>query len=138
MRGQMAKYPTDMRRAAYRHLEAGEVLYGTKRNDVAGYLFGIAAECGLKFMMQNSGMRPLPDADRRDDPYYAHFEELKTMLRNTVSGRLATELLRYAERSSFMQRWDVTMRYSHGGDIQSSWIDRWRIDAKDVIGAMDS
>ena len=133
----MPNYPQDMRRAAYRHLEAGEILHGTSRSDVAGYLFGIAAECALKFMMAGSGMRPLPEAQRREDPFYAHFEELKTMLRDHASGRLATELRRYALKGSFMQRWDISMRYSHARDIQQGWINGWRADAKDVIGAMD-
>lgn len=66
-----------MRRAAFRHLQAAEMLANTDRRDVAGYLFGIAAECALKHMMASSGMRPLPESQRRDDPFYAHFEELK-------------------------------------------------------------
>lgn len=76
------KYPQDMRKAAYRHLEAGAHLNGTSRKDVAGYLFGLAAECALKQMMIASGMKPLSERDRRQDPFFAHFEELKTMVRD--------------------------------------------------------
>ena len=127
----------DMRASAHRHLEAGEHLKETHRKDVAGYLFGIAAECALKHMMLMSGMRPLSADQRREDPFYAHFEELKGMLRETASGRLAAELRKYAERGSFMQHWDVSMRYSDGKDIRRDWVERWLSDAKDVIGAMD-
>lgn len=134
----MGAYQQDLRTAAYRHLEAAEMLFGTNRKDVAGYLFGLAAECALKYLMKLSGMRPLPENQRRDDPFFAHFEDLKTLLRNTASGRRAGELRRYAESSSFMQRWDVSMRYSHGKDIQAEWISRWRSDAKDVVSVMDS
>jgi hypothetical protein len=134
----MSSYDVDMRRAAFRHFEAGELLAGSKRTDVAGYLFGIAAECALKQMMRNSGMRPLPISQRREDPYYAHFELLKTMLRDRASGRLATEIRRYAESSSFMQQWDVSMRYSDGKSIEPKLIERWRSDARDILGAMDS
>jgi hypothetical protein len=128
----------DLRAAAYRHLEAAIHLHGTNRHDVAGYLFGLAAECALKQMMVSSGMRPLPEAERRDDPFFAHFELLKRMLRDTAHGRLKTELRRYSENSSFMQHWDVSMRYSDGKEIKTAWVDRWRRDAKDVIGAMDT
>jgi HEPN domain-containing protein len=131
-------YQQDLKKAAYRHLEAGEILFGTNRNDVAGYLFGLAAECALKHLMILSGMRPLPENQRRDDPYFAHFESLKTLLRNTASGRRAGELRRYAETTSFMQQWDVSMRYSHGRDIRPEWVIRWRSDAKSVVSAMDS
>ena len=133
----MGVYEQDLRRAAHRHFEAAETLFGTNRKDVAGYLYGIAAECALKHMMILSGMRPLPDNQRRDDPFFLHFEELKTLLRDTASGRRSGELRKYAERSSFMQQWDVTMRYSHGKDVRAEWVERWRLDAKDIVGAMD-
>lgn len=133
----MGIYQQDLRRAAYRHLEAAEILLETNRKDVAGYLFGLAAECALKHIMINSGMRPLPDVQRREDPFFAHFEYLKTLLRDNASGRRAGELRQYAESASFMQQWDVSMRYSHGKDIQFDWIFRWRVSAKDIVTAMD-
>ena len=137
MGGMGQRYNRDMRIAAYRHLAAAERLCTTDRKDIAGYLFGIAAECALKQIMIASGMRPLAESERRDDPFYAHFEELKSMLRDTATGRLRTELRRYAENSAFMQHWDVSMRYSHGRDVRSEWVDQWQKDARDVTGAMD-
>lgn len=128
-------YNSNMRASARRHLDAAEQLHGTSRNDVAGYLFGIAAECALKQMMLNSGMRP--NGNRRDDPFFLHFQELKTVLRDQVYGRLHTELRRYAEDSRFLQYWDVTMRYSDGRDVEPAWVSRWRENAKDILGAMD-
>lgn len=130
-------YTTDMRAAAYRHLQAGEHLKETHRKDVAGYLFGIAAECALKQLMIASGMRPLPQDQRRDDPFYAHFEDLRKLLLNSAAGRLETELRRYADDSSFCQHWDVTMRYSDGKTVRASWVDRWHENAKNIVGAMD-
>ena len=78
-------------------------------------------------------MRPLPGSSRSE----AHFEALKTLLRDRVSGRLATELRRYAENPAFMQHWDVSMRYSDGLDAKPAWIDRWHRDAKHAIDAMN-
>ena len=126
-------YGTNMLAAARRHLAAGATLMPTDRKDVAGYLFGLAAECALKHMMQDSGMRPLPREQRRDDPFYAHFEELKSIIRDRASGRRSGELRRYAESASFMQHWDISMRYSDGRAIRSEWVDRWHTDAKNVI-----
>lgn len=133
----VGSYQQDMRRAAFRHLEAAETLFETNRKDVAGYLYGLAAECALKHLMMSSGMRPLPESQRRDDPFFAHFEGLKTLLRSTAYGRRSGELRRYAEKTSFMQRWDVSMRYSHGKDINADWVRGWRSDAKDVVNALD-
>jgi HEPN domain-containing protein len=140
MEGAMGQtYARDMRKTAYRHLEAAEHLYNsTGRRDVAGYLFGIAAECALKQIMLDSGMRPLAADKRRDDPFYAHFEDLKTLLRDTSEGRRSGELIALATDNSFMQNWDVSMRYSHGKDIDPRWIEKWLRDARDVVGMMDS
>jgi hypothetical protein len=73
-------YSRDFRSSAHRHLEAAHLLTeGTPPNgrpDVGGYLYGIAAECALKQIMRDSGMRELPPDQRRDDPFYSHFPEL--------------------------------------------------------------
>ncbi len=130
-------YPRDFRAAAHRHLQAALALDGGHRRDVAGYLFGWAAECALKHMMIDSGMRPSDDVQRRDDPFYAHFEQLKSLLRDTLHGRRAGELRRYAESAGFMQHWHTSMRYSDGKGIDARWIERWREDAKDIVAAME-
>lgn len=130
-------YASDMRQSARRHLEAGERLYQSARNDVAGYIFGIAAECAFKQLMLASGMRPLPPDRRRDDPFFAHFEELKALALDRATGRLSMEIRRFAEAPGFMQHWDVSMRYSHGRDIDPRWIDRWHDNARDIIAKME-
>ncbi len=83
-------YARDLARSARRHLQAAEhLLDETHRKDVAGYLYGIAAECAMKQMMINSGMRELVVEKRNEDPFYAHFEELKTLVCDQAYGRLA-------------------------------------------------
>lgn len=130
-------YTKDMKKAAHRHFQAANDL-PPNHAKIAGYLYGIAAECAIKAAMINSGMRPRPVDERRDDPFYAHFETLKTLLRDTVSGRLSTELRRYADNTSFMQYWDTSMRYSDGSQIDSRWVARWRENALQAMNAMDS
>jgi hypothetical protein len=73
-------YTQDLRSAARRHLRAAQVLHEHPGpscqpgcSAVAGYLFGIAAELAVKQLMRNSGMRPLPQTDRRDDPFLRIF-----------------------------------------------------------------
>lgn len=126
-----------MRIAARRHLEAGEALYSTNRRDIAGYLYGLAAECALKELMRCSGMRPLTEGERRDDPFYAHFEEIKAMLRDQVQGRLAGQLRKFSERTELMQQWDTAMRYSDGRQIKPQWIKMWREQAQNLVHSME-
>ncbi len=129
-------YPPDMQAAARRHFEAGETLFPTKRWDIAGYMYGIAAEAAIKYLMLQSGMRPLEDS--RDDPFYAHFEGLKTLLRDQVSGRHAAELRRFCEDPRFMQYWDIGMRYSDGKSTRQEWVERWRGNAELAIQIMST
>jgi hypothetical protein len=126
-------YSQNFLASARRHLHAADHLDGTHRRDVAGYLYGVAAECALKEMMRQSGMRPLPIERKREDPFYAHFKSLKTLLRDQVKGRRQGELLKYATDPKFMQQWDTDMRYAPGTDIQSAWIDSWRDQARKIV-----
>ena len=73
-------FEIDMGMASRRHLEAADELAKGVRRDVAGYLYGIAAECAFKAMMREAGLRPLAKEKQRNDPFFAHFPELRTML----------------------------------------------------------
>ncbi len=131
-------YGRDMRASAHRHINAAELLLETHRKDVAGYLLGWAAECALKYMMQKAGIKELPLSQRQSDPYYAHFEGVKTLLDDCLQGRRDETLRKITRQSSLMQHWATSMRYSDGKDIDPKWIDRWHADAKQLIAAMDA
>jgi hypothetical protein len=136
----MSKYSQQFSKSATRHLNAAVSLHHEGQGgspDVAGYLFGVAAECAVKQIMRESGMTPLPPNQRRDDPFYAHFPELKTLLRNTVQGRRAGELRAWCEDGVFMRDWDTDMRYAPSKDITKRDVERWREDATRAIAAMN-
>lgn len=128
-------YGHDMRVAATRNFAAANILKGTHRKDVAGYLFGIAAECAVKQIMLSINIRP--SANKQGDPFYAHFEELKTLLRDRLHGRAAARLGLLINDNRYMQYWDVTMRYAHGNEIKDEWVDRWHADAQKAIIIME-
>ena len=86
-------YSLDLRNSAERHFRAAEKLNDPAHRpatpDVAGYLMGGCRECALEQIMRESGIRPLPVEQRRDDPYFLRSPPLKTMLRNNIRGRRA-------------------------------------------------
>lgn len=125
----------DLPASARRHLEAANYLR-TRRPDVAGYLFGIAAECAIKAMMLDANIRPMDRQARRQDPFFAHFPELRTMLRDMKLGRGARSLLRYVEDASFMNNWSTDMRYAHGRDVQAKWVDAWAEHARQAVASI--
>jgi len=124
-------FSIDMPAAAKRHLKAADRLVPGDCKDVAGYLYGIAAECAVKAMMREAGLPPVKD--RRDDPFYAHFPDLRTALRDLLQGRKGTPLIRFINNDSFMNNWSTEMRYSHGKDIDARWIDVWAEQARQAV-----
>lgn len=138
-------YSQNLMVSARRHLHSASLLFGSESagsqpgaKAVAGYLFGLSGELALKEIMRMSGMRPLQPADRRNDPFYAHFPELKTLLRDSAKGRRSGELRRLAENSNLFQNWDTEMRYAPTSEIQESWIRTWKQSAEELIKLMDS
>lgn len=126
----------DMPAAARRHLHAADLLATGPRWDVAGYLYGIAAECAVKAMMGDAGYRPRGDADRRMDPFFAHFPELRTLLRDAPQLRRGFLLHRFIQNDGFMNQWSTRMRYSRGKDIEKHWVESWATQARQVVAAM--
>jgi len=59
-----------MPEAARRDLQAAEQLDAGPRRDVAGYLYGIAAECAIKEMIKPIRV---PLEHDKDAIFYAHF-----------------------------------------------------------------
>jgi hypothetical protein len=138
-------YREDLQNSARRHLRAADELRGLASGGsqpgcraVAGYLFGVSGELAVKAIMRDSGMRPLTAERRRDDPFYAHFPELKTQLRDTAKGRRSLELRRIGETAALFQFWDTNMRYAPTGDIEDAWVDSWKTSAHELVNLMDS
>lgn len=130
--------------SARRHFKAAETLYsldsagsqpGSKA--VAGYLYGLAGELAAKQMMLQSGMRPLESDQRRDDPFYKHFPELKTSLQTAANGRRSGELLSMARAAQIFREWSTDMRYAPTNEIPAVRIDGWQEDARKLMTQMD-
>jgi hypothetical protein len=82
-------------------------------------------------------MRPLPPSERHDDPFFAHFPVLKTML-STANGRRAGELRELSEDPRLFQNWDVAMRYAPTKDIDANWVATWEESAERLIERMET
>lgn len=128
-------FTPNLRAAARRHLEAGNKLNGAERRDVAGYLFGIAAECAVKAMLIDAGFRPAAQPRATNDPFYMHFPELKTWMTDNISSRIGSPMKTFVQ-ASFMNNWSTRMRYTDGKDIDHRWIDSWADQAKQAVASI--
>lgn len=129
-------FTPDMASASRRHLQAADVLQDGNGRAVAGYLYGLAAECAVKAMMLEAGIRLLPQGEKSDDPYYAHFPHLRTMLRESLEGRSAVPLRRLIENDNFFSYWDIKIRYCKRDEILDRWIDTWREQARQTVSTI--
>jgi len=128
-----------LREAARRHVHAAELLCidPGHRKDVAGYLYGIAAECAIKQMLV-----PLRIGEKydKDAMYHAHFPELRSLLRDALEGRRRTSdpLFRFIFNDSFMNNWHISMRYADAEQIRAEWIAAWQKQAKAAVDALET
>jgi hypothetical protein len=127
-------YTTNLADAARRHLEAADCLHDCeppcRRRDIAGYLYGLAAECALKEIMRRS--------HHWREPERLHFPELKSALLETLRGRHAGVLRTLAEDTGFMNEWDIAMRYAPRADIPDRLVGTWRAHARKVLSIMET
>lgn len=135
-------YGENFKNSARRHHKAATELYDSAAagaqpgcRAVAGYLYGLSGELAVKQMMRASGMQPLPK--RSDDPFYAHFPSLKTLLKECGEGRRFGELRKIAEDNQLFQNWSTNMRYAPTGEIQDNWVLAWKQSSKELIEKMD-
>jgi hypothetical protein len=138
-------YSHDYQISARRHLKAAETLFALNTagaqpgaKAVAGYLYGLAGELAVKQMMTQSGMRPLADDQRRNDPFYKHFPELKSFLLSEAAGRRSGELLNVARTAQIFQEWSTDMRYAPTHEVSTRRVDVWQKDAKKLIAQMEA
>ena len=129
-------FTPDMPTASRRHCAAADTLETTHRRDVAGYLYGIAAECAVKAMMQEAGIEQLPPGLKREDPYFAHFPHRETMLRDKLEGRKGAVLRRFIENESFFSQWEIQMRYCRKDEISDRWVDTWKKQAHQAVASI--
>jgi hypothetical protein len=125
-------------------LKAAQVLYETASagaqpgcKAVAGYLFGISGELAVKEMMRANGMKPHRPEKRTDDPFYAHFPELKTRLRDAKQGRRSGALDLLAKDATLFQYWDTDIRYAPTAEIREEWVIKWKVSAERLVHEMD-
>ncbi len=123
----------DLPNAARRNLQAAEELNKGHRRDVAGYLYGIAAECAVKQMM-----KPVffPQQSDKNAAFFSHFPELRTRLRDALAGRNLKPLSPFINNDSFMNNWEISMRYADAEQIHPTWVDSWAKQARDAVNAM--
>lgn len=123
-------YDVHLEQSAKRHYDDGVLLMNHRRFDAAGYHFGFAAECAVKHLIRDAGVMT------NDPAIWEHFPELRALALQSLSGRAAGPIRILLERDSFMQFWDVRMRYAPNGSVKADMAERWRKHADEAMGCL--
>ncbi len=120
---------SDFLDAHHRHWEDAEFLHGDSRWANADHLYGMAAECGLKRLMQVFGMpidamgRPSNKDDRR------HVTDIWTRYETYRSGHGQAG---YSLPNNPFVDWDVSQRYARRSEFDQARMDAHRQGAQIV------
>ena len=125
-------YEIDLVSSARRHFSDGDSLLKAKSPQHAGYHFGFAAECALKSVLFQHGVPRSPE--RRLDPFWAHFPELRNLLVTSGKGRFPRKLYELVAHGAFMQHWDTDIRYAANQSVNVDRATEWRRQADEVFG----
>lgn len=114
---------SDFLDAHRRHWQDAEQLFRAERWANADYLYGLAAECGLKRLMLAFGMpfdagrnKPQKDSDcKHADGVWARYDTYRAACQQDANYGLPSD--------NPFQNWDISQRYAHQCDF-----DRGRVD----------
>lgn len=109
--------PDDYEGSAIRHLADAEMLQAAERQDNAGHLVGFAAECAIKFRIEN--LRPMASAT------HGHLPELLVLARKQLGPRSNYTGMYNVLKGDIFKEWDVNRRYLNTGHTTASEVSGW-------------
>jgi hypothetical protein len=115
--------------ASKRHYRDAEFLQSDVRLPNAAQLFGFAAECGVKALIEKVLNKPLPPE------YEKHANALVNLLRNLqvlVNGRQNAKYLAGIKRFKAFGSWLVEHRYQSEANIPLKHMQAWADAAKEI------
>jgi len=122
--------------SAERHRTDAEHLFKSERWPNADQLYGLAAECGLKAIMQALGMLLRPDGAPQEAKYRVHVDKLWgefLTFANGISGMAYASLL---PQDCPFQDWSIEQRYHHSAAIPRERVAAHRAATKQVFDAL--
>ncbi len=97
------EWHADYADAAVRCYRDGDTLFRQRRYPNATHLFGLAAECALKLLLEKiPGMQEIP---------HKHLPDLRDSVLRNLSRRGNEGIRQLLNSNDYMERWDIANRY---------------------------
>jgi hypothetical protein len=103
--------------AAIRHLEDALTLQSSGRGDNAGHLVGFAAECAIKYQIEN--LRP------QNNSPHGHIPELLIAARKHLGARVNYSNMYDILKGDVFEGWNVNLRYYETGHTRKAELENW-------------
>jgi hypothetical protein len=117
---------TDFRDAAKRHHEDAEHLFADDRFSNSDHLFGLAAECSIKAVMEALGMKTTRSGAPMDYGHKVHMPQQWAAFQSFASGSLGSRYLSFLYHDNPFSEWSVDQRYWQRQTIPRSRVDTHR------------
>lgn len=117
---------TDFRDAAKRHHEDAEHLFADDRLPNSDHLFGLAAECSIKAVMEALGMKTTRGGAPSDHGHKVHMPQQWAAFQSFVSGSLGSRYFSFLNQENPFSEWSVDQRYWIRQSIPRANVERHR------------
>lgn len=140
------KMSIDFENAALRHCNDAERLYQLKERPNADHLFGLAAECALKYFLMKENLlvldakgKPCPtNTNKKSSLYMVHINGLWKEFSGSLCQRNANFYISLIDDSANpFNDWDINHRYWNGNAIPLQNIDKHRLSAQRLIAGIE-
>lgn len=132
-----SNFPRNFVDAMKRHWHDAEVLCGQvpKRLANADHLYGLAAECGLKALMEKADQPlDLDNSDIHRNKYMRHINATWSHYEDFRNGKLATYAL---SSSNPFNNWLIDQRYAAEPHFDQDRVERHRLGARTIYNLVD-
>lgn len=119
--------PESYSESALRHSADADRLAADSQLDSAGYLIGYAVECAIKQAI--IAARPTAQAP------HMHLPDLVERAKKALQGRRPSSMSLVLRMPTFMQGWQIELRYAGDGAVAADQFLRWRNDANRALAA---
>ena len=126
-------------KAAKRHYQDAQILENANCKANSAQLYGISAECGLKWLLVRCGV--LVNAQGNiNRPLRVHineFHNLSTQITATVSGSQNSHYFSRLSLLADFNDWSIAHRYCEGNSIPLSSFPKWKTASTEVNSMLD-
>jgi len=119
--------PESYSESALRHSADADLLAASGALHGAGYLIGYAVECAIKQAIVAT--RPAAEAP------HIHLPDLIERAKKVLQGRKPSSMFQVLRQPTFMQGWQIELRYAGDGAVPADQFQRWRADANRALAA---